>query len=174
LSLACASITLLYPRLIILKQPISRGCKIWDECAGIQIGIISLSEHIWSNWGVRWLLCPSSIRRRYLPFLRLVVDGIKSFWSHSSPIVSVVHPLSLTAKSQSVSRLVSVNYAFIKTLPLKMMHGGRTHPDAFIASIVVTYCRFPGCKRALRPYEVRVTTLAVAVRPRAKPVSSKL
>jgi hypothetical protein len=30
----------------------------------------------------------------------------------------------------------------MKTLPLKITHGGSAHPDAFIASITVTNCRF--------------------------------
>ena len=43
-----------------------------------------------------------------------------------------------------------------------MTYSGSAYPDAFIASIVVTYSRFPGCKRARRPYEVLVITFAVA------------
>jgi hypothetical protein len=55
-----------------------------------------------------------------------------------------------------------------------MTYGGSAYPTAFIDSITVTYSRFPGCKTALRLFDLLIITFVVAVRPRAKPVSSKL
>lgn len=63
------------------KQPTSRGCRRWEEWGGIQTVIISLSLQSLSNKGVRWLPWPSRISNWYLPILRFVVAGMKTFWS---------------------------------------------------------------------------------------------
>lgn len=60
-------------------------------------------------------------------------------------------------------------------LPLKMMHEGTIQPVEFIHSIVVTHSRLPGWIRwGFLGILDLVTTLVVAIRPIAKPVSSKL
>ena len=60
----------------------------------------------------------------------LVVDGIKSFSSQQIPISSEVQPFGLTSNRQSLGMLS--NQASIKLLPLKITHGGKAHPEAFI------------------------------------------
>ena len=54
------------------------------------------------------------------------------------------------------------------------MYSGNTYLVVFITLIIVTYSRFLDYKIALRAVLLRVIILGVAVRPRAKLVSSKL
>lgn len=110
------------------KQPTVRGCKRWDECGGIQIGIIFFFSQISSNFGVEWFPWPSSTKSRYTPFVREEVAGIESFCNQRRPISSDVYLFGLI---QSASRQEGLHDSR-KTLPLRIKKSAlftKSHAD---------------------------------------------
>ena len=128
-----------------------------------------------SNAGVAWLLCPSRMRRRYLPIDFGAVCLSNTSVSHLIPSSFDIQPFSLTAITQSGGIAFSSYQLDRWILPLKMIIGGRLQPVAPIASIAVTHSRSPGwiCNSLPCLSDV-VTTREVPASPIANPVSSKL
>lgn len=115
-------ISFLYACFSGAKQPTSSGCRMCDECEGIQrVMILLSSQRSWKASDL-WLSWPSRINSRWLPTVLASVCWTKCC-NQARPSSFVVQPLTLTPILQSLGLWYQ---AWSWCYALKIKKGGTT------------------------------------------------